>query len=319
MAGFYNQASGYGSVLENTPLARPDYYNKILSVDFERNWTHEITNTELIGEIKADTLEIQYMKAPEVGKWRPSSVNQEMIPSGISLVAESLRVDKLAYIDVKIDELTVGYAGSRYANFEKSFLEKIWRNYAELQRNWLLNRMLYESDPRWKGLNAGIFRNYNLGDIGTPVTITPANLAKNLAYLRQVLVDNLAWVENEMFVVMPSQFFPVLIDSNLANAGFTGTARPGTVQIDGMWKEKIMGFDVIETIHAPKQQEDNGNTCFYILAGHKDAFAYAGAIVKSRVTSNPRTFGIEYQALARWGGKMIYPDKLAVGYWHFEI
>ena len=319
MSGFHVQSAGYGG-LENTPLNRPEFSDKIMAVDYEDNWTHNITNTTLIGEIKPETLEIQYIKPPEVGGWRPASINQEMIPQSVSLVADSLSIHHLAYLDLKFDELTIGFAASRWADFEKAFLNAAWRRYADSQREWILNQMVLECDPKYRGLNAGLYGNKDLGDFGNPKAITPATLVKELVYLRQILRENLAWVENEMFLILPTEFFPVLVQSDLANSAFTGPARPkGTVVVDGMWPQQLMGFDVIETIHAPTYTEADGRTCFHIIAGHKDAFAYAGAIIHSRVARHPRYLGVEYQAWARWGGKMIYPKKLALAYWHFAI
>ena len=64
---------------------------------------------------------------------------------------------------------------------------------------------------------------------------------------------------------------------------------------------------------------NTANLCFFILAGHKEATAYASNILEARLnTSDPNSFGVRYQYLVAWGAEVIYPDALAMGYWTFD-
>ena len=80
-----------------------------------------------------------------------------------------------------------------------------------------------------------------------------------------------------------------------------------------------MGFTVIESIHVPVRQDASGALSFFILAGHKEATAYASNIITARLnTTDPNSFGVRYQYLVAWGAEVIYPDALALGYWTFD-
>ena len=82
--------------------------------------------------------------------------------------------------------------------------------------------------------------------------------------------------------------------------------------------QKLCGFNVIETVHCPHVVEDDGRICFYILAGNRDGYVYASDIVDGRIVQPERTWSAEYQMLAVWGGKMIYPECVCVAYWTFD-
>lgn len=319
MGAILQNASGYGG-LDQTPLARPGYHEKIMARVYERDWIREITNSQIAERITADTQTVQIMKAPTTGRRRRYQKNQPMIPSQVTTTAICLSICNAAYLDIKVDDLDIHWSGPRWSSFEDAFLEDAYQNYTADQREWVLNAMLAEASPQTQGLNAGKYHNWNLGERGNPVIVNATNIAREMSILQQVLMDQLAWRENEMFCVMPTLFRTVLVQSNFANAAWTGTAAPGTIAIDGLWPHQLSGFDIIETIHAPSFIDDNGDLCFYIIAGSTDAFAYAGDIIRGRlIDKDPNTFGVRYQTLDVWGGKMIYPERVAVACWRFQV
>ena len=86
-----------------------------------------------------------------------------------------------------------------------------------------------------------------------------------------------------------------------------------------MWDHELFGFQPTESIHVPVRVDESGAMSFYILAGHKEATAYASNIIESRLlTNDPNYFGVRYQYLVAWGAEVIYPDALAMGYWTFD-
>ena len=120
-----------------------------------------------------------------------------------------------------------------------------------------------------------------------------------------------------MFIVIPSVFKSVLVQSNFANSMWVGDAKKTSLGIDGLWDQQIAGFNVIETVHAPFVRE-NDRICYYVIAGHKSAFAYAADIIDARLVYPEKTWSVEYQMLGVWGGKMLYPEAIAIGYWTFN-
>lgn len=318
MGVLLQHSSGYGG-LDNTPLARPGYYNEIMNVVYERDFLPEITNNQINERITACTNMVQILKAPEVTDWRTYQINQEMVPGQITANSICLYIDQAAYQSIKIDKLTIRWACERWSQWEAKFLEATYEKYVFMQREWVLTAMLIEADPRNKGNRAGAYKDINLGARGNPVVINKDNLLVQFTLIQQVLMEHLAWKENEMFIVVPVHLRSILIQSKLADASFVGSCAPCSVAIDGMWRHQIAGFNLIESIHVPNTIEDDGRLCFYMIAGNRDAFAYAADIVEGRIMENPKTFGLEYQMLAVWGGKMLYPERIAVCYGTFEI
>lgn len=310
-------ASGYGG-LAATPLARPGYYNQIIGRVYERDFIPEITSAEIDERIVRCNQEVQIMKAPEVGPWRTYTQNQELVPNQISAEAVCLRICNAAYNAVKIDKADIHFACERWSQWEESFLDSIYEKYIDMIRPWVLTAMVLEADPRNVGNKAGKYGEIVLGASGNPVVVNKDNLILELSKLAQVLIDQVSFVEGEMFVILPSLFRLVLAQSPYADSAWVGNCKPCSFGVDGIWETKLMGFNVIETVHAPSVIDSNGQLCFYIIAGHKDAFAFASDIIEGRLVEPTNSFSIEYQMLAVWGGKMIYPESIAVGYWTFQ-
>lgn len=308
-------ASGYGG-LDATPLARPGYFNEIIAHIYERDFLPEITNSDINEEIVKCHQTVQIMKAPEVGPWRSLQKNQEMVPNQISAEAVELNICNAAYQDIKIDQLDIEFACDRWDAWEEKFLDEVYESYVKMQRDWVLSALILEADPGNKGAHAGKYGDIDLGSRGNPVSVNKDNIALHFANLQRVLMERLRWVENEMYLVLPVAMRTVLIQSNFANAAWNGTGKR-TFAIDGMWSEQISGFNIVESVNVPYVKETDGRICYYVIAGHKQAFAYASSIIDGRIVMPERTWSAEYQMLAVWGGKMLYPDAVAVGYWTF--
>lgn len=308
-------ASGYGG-LDNTPLARPGYYNEIIARVYERDFLPEITNSEIDERVIECHQMVQIMKAPEVGPWRSIEKNQEMVPSQVTAEAICFEICNAAYNAIKFDQLDIRWACDRWDQFEEKFLEDVYQSWVSLQRQWVLSAMIIEVDPANQGSAAGQHGAIDLGTPGNPIVITKDNLAAHITNLQLVLMDRLRWIENEMFIIVPPIFRSVLVQSNYANSMWIGTGEK-SVAIDGLWNNQLVGFNVIESVHVPYVRE-NGEICYYIIAGHKAAFAYAADIIDARIVYPDRTWSAEYQMLGVWGGKMLYPEALALGYWKFN-
>ena len=137
-----------------------------------------------------------------------------------------------------------------------------------------------------------------------------------LANLQRALIEQKRWKDGEMFIIVPPILRTYLAMSNYANADWSCSC--GMI-VDGMWNKSLFGFQPIETIHCPVRRDESGALSFYIIAGHKEATAYASNIIESRlITNDPNSFGVRYQFLAAWGAEVIYPEALALGYWTFD-
>jgi hypothetical protein len=310
------QASSGAASMLSTPLARPFYYDKIMELVYERDFLREITNSEISERIKSCAQTIQIMKAPQVTDWRTYQDSQEMVHGQVSATAISFSVCNAAYQALKFSELDIHYACERWASFEEQVLNDCYEKFVSFQRRWVFTSFMAEVSPRNRGNAAGKHGNIALGDLGAPRTITRGNITHELGALQQIFFDNEHWVDNQMFLVVPHEFYRVLLESNFANKAWVGGTGQSTA-VDGAWADLIVGFHIYETNHLPFVL-DGGKLCYYVFAGHRDAFAYASDIIRSRIVQDIKSFSTFYQMLAVWGGKMIYPEYLALAYWHFD-
>jgi hypothetical protein len=176
--------------------------------------------------------------------------------------------------------------------------------------------MMSQVSPLTSLSTAGRNQDINLGAPGSPVHVTPQNLPVVLANLQRALIEQKRWKDGEMFIIVPPILRTYLAMSNYANADWSCSC--GMI-VDGMWNKSLFGFQPIETIHCPVRRDESGALSFYIIAGHKEATAYASNIIESRlITNDPNSFGVRYQFLAAWGAEVIYPEALALGYWTFD-
>lgn len=312
----HKSASGYGG-LGATPLARQGYYDEIIAMAWERDFLPEITNSEIDERIVSCNQIVQFTRQPSVGPWRTYEKNQELIADQLTPEAFTLEICNAKYKDIKIDKKDIKDACNNWAKWEASFLESTYQGLTEEWRTYVLNAMILETSGRHKNNRAGKFRNVSLGQPGDPSKVSPRSIAQHFARLKKVIRDANRWEEGKMFVVVPTEISEVLAGSNVADAAVMGNGVGTSMIIDGLYPNTLFGFKVIESTHAPTVVDQTGVVAHYIIAGHQDAFAFAADIIEGRIVEPSRTFGVEYQMLAVWGGKMIFDDAMAVGYWTF--
>lgn len=310
----FPSASGYPGI-EATPLARHGYSDLILSRVYENDWLPRITASELLEPVTRCMQSIQIMQAPEVGPLRAYVKNQQLVPSTVGTEARCLTICNLGYQDIKFDETDIQMACDRWAAFEQKLLESMYQSYVDSQREYVLSRMMAQVSPLTSGTIAGRNRDINLGAPNAPVMVTPRNLPKVLFDIQRALIEQKRWKDGEMFLIVPPILRTYLAMSNYSNQEWSCSC--GTI-VSGMWDKQLAGFNTIESIHVPVRMDETGKLSFFIIAGHKEATAYASNIIKARLnTSDPNSFGVRYQYLVAWGAEVIYPDALALAYWTF--
>lgn len=312
----FKSASGYAS-LEATPLARIGYYDQIIERVWEQDFIPEIVNSSIDERITRCNQVVQFLRQPKVGKWRRYEKNQELIPNQVTPESFCMEICNAAYQDIKVDEMDIAQACSQWDSWESSFLDSAYQSLVELWRDFVLNGMILEASVMNKGAKAGKFHNINLGTPGQPLVVTPDNVQQALARMKLVLKQAQRWVEGEMFIVLPDSIIETLAISPYAKADWMGPCVDCSMSIDGLLPQKLWGFNVILSSNVPQVMDSSGVLAYYVVAGNRDAFAFAGDIIRGRLVEPTRTFSVEYQMLCVWGGKAIYPDALAVGYWTF--
>jgi hypothetical protein len=316
MSGHLMAASGFAG-LENSPLARIGYYNKIITKGWERDFLSLLTNTEIDGRLFQCNQMIQFTKQPTTGPWRRDyEKNQELILDQVSPEAFSMVCYESAYKAIKFDKLDVKRICERWAEFERGFIDDMYHTLSEMWHAYVLNTMVLGAAARDKGNGAGRGGNVNLGAPGAPTLITGANIASELAKLKRVLMENRRWKEGEMFIVVPPAILEQFVTSPFANALQMGDCVDCSLLATGEIPNKIMGFTVIQTDQVPSVIDTGTNKeAYFIIAGHRMATAFVGDIVEADIAPVSNSFGHAYRVLTVWGSQVIYPDALAIGYW----
>jgi hypothetical protein len=305
--------AGNGGLFD-TPLGQPNYHYKIMEMVHKRDFLRKITNPEITECIPSYEQTFRIMKVPKVSCPRPYQINQHTVDSSSTMI--SFRICHKDDLFLKFDEQDIRDACEHWEQFEEKFLEDCYKSFVVPQREWVFTSMIAEVDPQNRGNTAGKLHNIPLGDVGAHRVITKSTITAELANLKLVLTEQLHWVDRDMFIVVPSELNNVLAESNFANKALVGASGNST-GVDGAWSQTLMGFNVYET-NLLLPNDDSGHPCYYIIAGHRDAFAYASGIIRSRLVPGIDSCSTTYKMLAVWGGAMLYPKHLALGYWYFE-
>jgi hypothetical protein len=309
-----NSSAGFQGV-ENSPLGRIGYYSRIIALGWESDFLKEFTNSEIDGRILECNQIVQFTKQPNVGPWRDYEKNQELVPDQVTPEGFCMKICNAKYKALKFDKLDIMRICDRWDAFEESFLDSTYQTLASEWRNFVLCGMALEADSRNKGVSAGRTGDINLGAPGAPVVVNGANFGASIAKLKRALKQRLRWQDGKMVMAISSALSSQLVESPYANALNMGNCVDCSMLITGKIPSQILGFWVYETESLCASMDPFTQTeAYYVIAAHRDAFAFAGDIVEGELVRPSRYFGVEYQMLAVWGAKAILPDAIAVLY-----
>lgn len=311
-------ASGYGSI-HDTPLAMKGYHSRIIEKGWEKDILGDIVNTRVVAQAFDCNTVVEFLLAPNVGPWRKYEDNQTLKSDTMQIKSVQMRLCNQAYKSIKVDNALERNLCKYWNQYESGFLEDCYRQLSGMWHSFVLSAMIIEADKRNKGPNAGRHRSINLGMVGKPVKITPENLPSKILDLKTVLVNQHRWKENEMFLIVPPELEMVLIRSEYRLAADIGCCKDPSMLLDGEMPGKLVGFRTIQTSRTPGGFDEGVNKqAYYIIAFWKEAYAFYGDITEGRIMNDEDYFGKKYQMAALWGGKAIYGDAIAVGYWTFD-
>lgn len=311
-------ASGYGSI-HDTPLATKGYHSRIIERGWEKDILGEIVNTRIVAQAFDCNQVVEFILQPDVGPWRKYEDNQVIKPDTVQITSVQMTLCNQAYKAIKIDNNLQRNLCQFWSKFEAGFLDSCYRELSGMWHSFVLSAMVLEADRRNKGANAGRDRSINLGTVGAPVRVTPVNLPVNLMNLRNVLVHNNRWKNGEMFLIVPPEFSNVVIQSEYRLAADISCCKDPSMLLTGELPGQLAGFRTIESMRTISAFDTTVNKqAYYILAFWKEAFAFYGDITEGRIIEDKDYWGRQYQMAALWGGKAIYGDAIAVGYWTFE-
>jgi len=259
----------------------------------------EISNTDYEGEIKSkgDTVEIR--TTPSI------TINDYEIGGGLTY--EKPTSDK---VELHIDR-------AKYFAFEVNDVDE-YQSDIEVMDDWsddagqqmkikidevILGEVYADVAAANAGGTAGAeSSSYNMGETGTPVALTKANILDVVVDSGSVLDEQNVPDENR-YIVLPSWAIGMLKKSELRDASQMGDAtsafRNGKV---GM----LDRYTVYRSNNIAKTT-DGTDTVFNIFFGHKKALTFASQMTKMQHIDNPNDFGQLVRGLNVFGFDLIDP------------
>jgi hypothetical protein len=295
-------ASGYAQLSGN--LINPKFSMKLIERFYCSSVIADISVTDYSGEINNCGDQITFFREPEVqiqnlekdGKLE----HQTLLPDAVTM-----SVDNRLAFSVKIDRLDV----QQMCNWEKwkeSSLKRAVYNMNQQVDKILLTSLYADVDPRNKGslTSAG----YNFGRPTAPLVLTSANILQVLSQLHAQLCTLCASGE-DMFVVLPCEAMPVLMNSPILSQAFA-SGLAGSALLNGKLPTMIAGFHVYFSVNVGTALE-GAVPAFFIIAGRRDSTGF--------VMSNTDDFRIiedkddpdkYFQGFVTWGSKVIRKEGL---------
>lgn len=169
-----------------------------------------------------------------------------------------------------------------------------------------------------KGATAGAKSGgFNLGTDLAPVALTGDNVLTKILEMASVL-DEQDVPESDRFIVIDPLTRTLLMQSNLAQAQFTGDA---TSPVRNGLIGRIDRFTVYVSNQLPRaaagkdfagEAQEGALKRRTILAGHKSAICFASQMTKTETLRNPNDFGDLIRGLQVYGYKVVKPEALAL-------
>lgn len=298
--------------LEGSSLARIAYSSYIITQGWANSILQYVVNANWDSEITRCNQQVQFSVDPDVGQWRNYEKSQVLQPDEISPNSECLYVRQMRYKAVGFDDVDIMRLCERATDFQARIVEMINRSLFRMWECYAFIGMVGEAAASNKGANAGRNCNLNLGTGAAPVEVNRYNIADIFAIARQVLLEQRRWHDGEMFaIISPSVETLALLSPQLQRVNELGVAGPSQLLTGRLVYGEIMGFDIfVSDVLQPTRS--SGAVVDTIIFGWRDAYAFAGELVKAEIAPNPFTFAEVWRMLSIFDGKAIMPNALVV-------
>jgi len=162
------------------------------------------------------------------------------------------------------------------------------------------------------GLNteAGVLNTTNLGSATSGISTSSGNVIENFSYAARYLDEAnvprgnrfaviAPWVHQKLILAeaggISATAVPKVFDSGVLTSGFAG---------------QVAGFNILVSNNVVTT-----STVYHNMFLTPDAIAYAGQIIKVQAVERESYFDTGVKGLYVYGGKVVRPNALAVGYW----
>ena len=316
----------------------PTLWSKKLNAKFYvDNQLAEITNTNWQGEISNQGDTVRIRTAPTL-TIRDYTVGQGLTYEVPTPSYQDLAVDKGKYFGFQVNDVLEAQADLDLINM---FTEDAAKQLQIEIANEVYFNTFLGTDKGGAGVDYGAATgNYggtagiksgalNLGTADVPIdTATAANLL-NLILKMSAALDEQNVPESGRWLLMSPYDRQVLMQSNLAQAYFTGdqssivrTGRIGMIDRFTVYVSNMLPRRAADKYWVSGQTDPSTGAAWdttdntaqrMIVGGTKDAVTFASQVTKSETLRNQSDFGDIVRSLKVYGRKVVKPEALVIG------
>lgn len=235
---------------------------------------------------------------------------------GMTLTADDLTntninftLDKAIYEFIKMDKVDV--ATDKVGLLELAML-RATKQFAVKVDQDVLGTIYTQAHAANQGVAAGVRSgSINLGAAGAPVALTPANIVDTINRTTQVLCEQEAPPDSEMFIVLPSWAVTNLrLSPELRSALVSGLSV--SAALSGEIPAMISGLTIYKSNQiASANDVAAGKVGWHIVAGWKRSTAFAGQVIETdEEVKFQDQFAVGRRKLFIYGSKVVKPEGL---------
>jgi hypothetical protein len=311
-------AAGYPQY-SGTALLPTIHSDRVLVKFYSESIFPMITTTDYLDEIKGMGDTVTFLRESCGVQVRDMVKDGNIEHDTLEITECAFSIGQLKGYSIKIDSLDKMMMGDRWERVREIAINKASHTLSKGIDCEIMALMATEAHCANTGPTAGLVSQmYNLGQVGAPVALTSANVLQKLSELQAVL-DEQEIDRAGRFLVAPYPLGPVLMNSEMRSACFSNCNNGTSTYVTGMPPMHICGFDIYFSNCVPHGLDPGTNSqCYYLLAGMKQATAFASILDQSRVSDDaPRSYDVFYQGRMAYGYAVIYPEALASMYVRF--
>lgn len=320
MAAIYPVAGAYAVTPSYSGTFIPTLWSsKMIAKFYAATVFGEIANTDYEGEItgQGDKVTINTVPTIAIRDYVAGTALTYDVPVGATV---DLTIDQGKYFGFRVNDVLDYQA--------KPDLMNTFTNDASEQMKIVIDKAVLlgtlkqvaavSATNKNMGSNAGIISGaYSLGTDTAPIALTGTNVLQLITQLSSTL-DEANVPESDRYLVISPQVRQVLMQSNLANAQFTGDNT--SIQRNGKIG-MIDRFTLYVSNQLPRAaagKDFDGNTSagtalrHAMMAGHKCGLTFAAQITKVEDLVDQNDFGKLVRGLNVYGYKVVKPEALAI-------
>jgi hypothetical protein len=320
MPAIYPVSNAYATTPSYSGTFIPTLWaSKLIAKFYAATMFGEIANTDYEGEItgQGDKVTINTVPSIAIRDYVAGTALTYDVPTGSTV---DLTIDQGKYFGFRVNDVLAYQA--------KPDLMNMFTNDASEQMKVVIDRAVLLGTLKGVAAQSATNKNmgaaagavsgaYSLGTDVAPLALTGSNVLQLITQLSSTL-DEANIPESDRYLLISPQVRQVLMQSNLANAQFTGDGtspqRNGkigmidrfTVYVSNQMPRAAAGKDFDGAVQAGTAVRHA------IIAGHKSGLTFASQITKVEDLQDPNDFGKLVRGLNVYGYKVVKPESLAI-------